>query len=207
MKRLKDIVIGIIVGSIITTFGAVYASSNLQSIQVEFNKVNLKVNGQSVPANNILYNGTTYIPIRAVANMFEKEVGWNSTSNTASINDKTYKEPTNIESVKEGETVINEFIKGSDLIESENGKIIIIKSTGETYYEALYVLSLMNGKSKTNETYGVDRDKFTKDNTIRFYYNFNNKTLIENVPYRKINLMPFIAKDYYENTILPLINK
>jgi len=96
MKRrnVSNLFIGILIGCIISTSFTVYASDSFQTIQVAFNKVNLSVNGQKVVADNILYNGTTYVPIRAVANAFGKNVGWNADTNTASINDAGYIEPT-----------------------------------------------------------------------------------------------------------------
>jgi hypothetical protein len=46
--------------------GFIYAETT-KDIQVSFNKMNIKVNGQSVRINNILYDGTTYVPIRNIA--------------------------------------------------------------------------------------------------------------------------------------------
>lgn len=46
------------------------------------------MNGKKVDADNILYNGTTYVPLRAIAEMLGKEVSWDQVTRTASINDK-----------------------------------------------------------------------------------------------------------------------
>lgn len=59
-----------------------------KTIEVVYNSVNLTVNGQKIAADNILYNGTTYVPLRAVADALGKEVGWDQATMTASINDK-----------------------------------------------------------------------------------------------------------------------
>ena len=58
-----------------------------QTIEVSFNSVNITVNGKPVKVDNILFNGTTYAPIRAVAEMLGKEVGWIGQTRTATIND------------------------------------------------------------------------------------------------------------------------
>jgi internalin A len=59
-----------------------------KSIQVVFNIINLEVNGQPVKTDNLLYNETTYIPLRAVSEMLDKKVDWNPKTNTAGIIEK-----------------------------------------------------------------------------------------------------------------------
>jgi len=70
-------------------------------ISVVLNKINIAIdgsivgkagmnytlaNGEQVPYS-ILYKGTTYLPMRKVAELVGKEVVWNSAANTAEIND------------------------------------------------------------------------------------------------------------------------
>ena len=88
---MKKGITGFIAGIVFATMlsGAAYASGFSQTINVVFNSVNLEVNGSKVNSDNILYNGTTYVPLRAVAEMLGKEVGWNGNTNTASINEKS----------------------------------------------------------------------------------------------------------------------
>jgi hypothetical protein len=59
-----------------------------RTITVIYNSVNLRVNGTLIKADNILYNGTTYVPLRAVADALNKDVGWEQSTMTASINDR-----------------------------------------------------------------------------------------------------------------------
>jgi hypothetical protein len=61
-----------------------------EMINVHRNKVILEVNSVRVTADNFLYNGTTYIPLRAVSELLGKEVGWNAYTNVASINETKY---------------------------------------------------------------------------------------------------------------------
>lgn len=94
-KQFKGFILGVIVATLLmsTAFGA----SVTKSIEVMLNSVNLKVNGKDVQADNILYEGTTYVPLRAISEMLGKEVGWDQETKTASINDqvteKTKQEP------------------------------------------------------------------------------------------------------------------
>ena len=70
--------------------GLSLGADSSESISVHRNKVNLEVNSVRVTVDNFLYNGTTYVPIRAVAGLLGKEVGWNGYTNVASINDIRY---------------------------------------------------------------------------------------------------------------------
>lgn len=72
-----------------------------KTIEVVYNSVNLTVNGQKIAADNILYNGTTYVPLRAVADALGKDVGWDQATMTASINDKGIVKPPVVDSSKE----------------------------------------------------------------------------------------------------------
>lgn len=72
----------------------------------------------------------------------------------------------------------------------------------ETYYHAHNIIRQMN-QIKPDEEYGVDINNLI-NNGVRFF-DKENKTLIENVPYEMVENRIFISKLYYENTILPLI--
>ena len=85
-KYIKGLVLGVLITTILmsTAVGA----SIKKTIEVAYNSVNLTVNGEKVVADNILYKGTTYVPLRAVAEALGKDVGWEQETKTASINDK-----------------------------------------------------------------------------------------------------------------------
>lgn len=103
-KELKGFICGILITVIIMST-VTYAAGVQQKIDVMLNSVNLKVNGKIVNADNILYKGTTYVPLRAVGEMLGKEVGWDQKSNTASINDKGFVDTT----ISEKTSGINDF--------------------------------------------------------------------------------------------------
>ena len=102
LKDLKCICIGLVIGIIITSTTPVIADSIQQKIDVIINNVNIKINdetlankndnytlanGQKIPYS-ILYKGTTYLPMRVVAESVGKDVSWDNATSTASINDK-----------------------------------------------------------------------------------------------------------------------
>ncbi|HHV72498.1 MAG TPA: DUF4163 domain-containing protein [Clostridia bacterium] len=90
MKKKVKSIIAAAVAAVILTGGAVYAAGGgmEKSIQVVMNGINLVVDSKTIFDDNILYNGTTYVPIRAVAEALGKEVKWDAETNTAEIGDK-----------------------------------------------------------------------------------------------------------------------
>ncbi|MGE6230440.1 copper amine oxidase N-terminal domain-containing protein [Paenibacillus chitinolyticus] len=54
-------------------------------LDVQFNRMNIKVNGKEFVAPNILYEGTTYLPIRDLANLLELSVNYYGATQTAYI--------------------------------------------------------------------------------------------------------------------------
>ncbi len=87
-NKIKGFIFGIVLMLLLSNLTA-FGLGPSQLIEVIMNSVNLTVNGQKVAADTILYNGTTYVPLRATAEMLGKEVGWDAATSTASINDKT----------------------------------------------------------------------------------------------------------------------
>jgi len=111
-KRIKDIFIGFIIGCMLMTTMPVLANTIIQKIDVVLNTVKVEVNGENLNANNILYNGTTYLPMRAVAEAVDKEVQWNQDTMTASIVDKSNKQEVN--NMNEIEITYEDFMKMFD---------------------------------------------------------------------------------------------
>lgn len=116
-KQLKGFLMGLLVSTLL--MNTAIGETVKKSIEVVYNSVNLTVNGKKVNADNILYNGTTYVPLRDIAKMLDKEVGWDQETYTASINDKKVEEvkkeePTvevtddTINRVKIGDTITND---------------------------------------------------------------------------------------------------
>lgn len=99
-KTFKGFIIGLITASFL--FGSVFAAGNAVSISAILNSVNISVNGVSaakagenftlangsqVP-NSISYKGTTYLPLRKVAELVGKDVSYVGATSTATIADK-----------------------------------------------------------------------------------------------------------------------
>ncbi|GAB1360366.1 hypothetical protein MASR1M31_21710 [Porphyromonadaceae bacterium] len=104
----------------------VSAQSIMKTILVAINDVNVMVNGKMAGAsgedfslengtlvpNSIIYNGTTYLPIRKVAEMLGKEVTWDGTTKRVGIVNSSITEP--IESAEIKETSVKSSVINID---------------------------------------------------------------------------------------------
>jgi len=54
-------------------------------INVTLNEITIKVHGSTLEADNILYNGTTYAPVRAVSTILETPINFDEASSTVFI--------------------------------------------------------------------------------------------------------------------------
>jgi hypothetical protein len=91
---MKKIFIGVVLGATITFSGTTFANLMLQDIQVARNTINLEVNGEKIHEDNFIYEGRTYVQLRAIGEMLGKDVGWNGETRTASIKEKVIITPT-----------------------------------------------------------------------------------------------------------------
>lgn len=172
------------------------SESMKQTIEVLFNSVNLEVNGKKVEADNILYKGTTYVPLRAVAEMLGKEVGWDQDTRTASIDDKEETNTVKVTRVVDGDTIIvnlngkEERVRliGIDTPESVHPDISKNLPEGKTAYE--FTKSKLEGKEVVLEFDVQERDKYGR--LLAYVYIDGvmfNKTLLEE-GYAKVATYP-----------------
>lgn len=84
-QSVKAFLLGVIVTSIFMT--TVFGGQLKESIDVIFNSIKISVNGQDQDIDNFLYQDTTYVPLRAISEIFNKEVTWDGESRRASISD------------------------------------------------------------------------------------------------------------------------
>lgn len=188
-KRIKDIIIGIMIGCFLMTTTPVLADSILQKIDVAMNTVNVEVNGNGLDSNSILYKGSTYLPLRKIAEAVGKDVEWEQQTMTANIVDKK------ITDSKVGETLSNDF-KTYEEDGYEFGTDGINK-----YYTTKY---LFDKKDFTKYECFIDWNDNTKTLTI---FNDNKGYKIENAEHVFYNNRIFIKDSYYISVLLPIISK
>lgn len=97
-KGIKAFVLGILLITILVSPVNVFGLSANISIEVFYNNINLVIDGGPVSFGNdssgkkiqpFIYNGTTYLPVRAVGEAVDKEVHWDDTTNTIYLEDKS----------------------------------------------------------------------------------------------------------------------
>lgn len=114
----------------------VYAQNVFSKIDVLFNKINLYVNGQKVEADNILYNGTTYVPLRKISEMLGKDVTWDEATSSVDIIDRAFQSVGNIQTLTADGTVYigeikDNFPSGYGMMLFRNGDRYIGKTEKE----------------------------------------------------------------------------
>lgn len=193
-KYLKGFILGVIITTLLmsTAFGKTIT----KTIDVVYNSVNLTVNGKKVEADNILYEGTTYVPLRAIAEILGKEVGWDQATRTASINDKAETIVAKVNRIVDGDTIIVEFegkeervrLIGVDTPESVHPDIA--KNLPEGKVASEYTKSKLEGKEVELEFDIQERDQYGRllayvwiDGTMF------NKTLLEE-GYARVSTYP-----------------
>ena len=88
MKSLYDFVAGAVVATIaVGGVTSAFARSGNFSIPVTFRNISIKIDGDTLITDKepFIYDGTTYLPIRAVAEAVDKEVSWDDSTNTVSL--------------------------------------------------------------------------------------------------------------------------
>lgn len=95
-KRLKGIISGLLVAALLAG-GGIYAKIATQKLEVNY--VNVKVYKDNIlytlkdqKGNTIepfIYNGTTYLPVRAVAELAGLEVSWDNSTKSVYLYDNT----------------------------------------------------------------------------------------------------------------------
>ena len=93
-ERIKGILIGILIG-VIATGSFAFARSGSQLIEAVYSDVKICVNDKNITPKDadgnevepFIVNGTTYLPVRAVASALDKKVEWDGNSKTVKISD------------------------------------------------------------------------------------------------------------------------
>jgi hypothetical protein len=89
--KYKQFIVGVIVGAMLFSTITVFAGT--QTIEAFFNNIKISIDGTVVdlkdvagnPVEPLIYNGTTYAPIRAIAEAFGNEVKFNETTNIIEV--------------------------------------------------------------------------------------------------------------------------
>ena len=104
--RIKWFTLGVVITLIMSTF---ITPALAATIEATFNAINIYMNGQKVASAgesytladgsevpfSILYKGTTYLPLRKIGEIYDKDILWDGNTSTAQVNNKGYVPPAN----------------------------------------------------------------------------------------------------------------
>lgn len=90
---MKRKLLGVLSIATVLTLNAVpaFAETGTQNIPVTYNDIKIVVDGNTVPTSTepFIYNGTTYLPVRAIGEALGKDVSWDGNTNTVYIGTTT----------------------------------------------------------------------------------------------------------------------
>lgn len=95
-SKVRYLAAGILIGSMMFPVVS-FADTMMKDISVEFNSVSVVANGIEVDADNFVYNGTTYVPLRACAEALNEEVTYEESTKTVIIGEDTRAEQASIQ--------------------------------------------------------------------------------------------------------------
>jgi len=229
---MKNKIKGFICGFLVTFFlmtGIVYAAGITATIEVVLNNVNVAINneifgvedanyvlanGDEVPFS-ILYKGTTYLPIRKVAEFLGKEVTWDGNTRTAGIVDSIATETivdtstnsrTNPAGI--GEKLVLEcedFFNGEYTVEMTLTKIV----RGQVAENIILDANMFNSKSGSDKEYVLAKFKIKiveteKDESVDINHANFEAVSANGVLYDDFvvvsNVEPDISSEYYSGS-------
>lgn len=151
-KRTQGFLLGVILTFLFSlSMGMIDADQLSKKVDIVFNNIKIFIDGKEIIAKDgagntvepFIYNGTTYLPVRAVANAFKKEVQWDGATQSVYIGKKDQTKPdtylhklqyNGYENRGEGEmTIINGIVR--DLTENEYNNGLIFKLDGYHTYD------------------------------------------------------------------------
>lgn len=96
MQRAKDLVTGAIISALVVGVTPVaLAKTGATNILVQYSNIKVVVDGKELSTSKepFIYDGTTYLPLRAVAEAVGKEVSWDNAAKVAYLGGKTAENP------------------------------------------------------------------------------------------------------------------
>lgn len=97
-KRLQGLIAGLLIG-VLSANGVVFAKQLHQTAELFYNNIKISLNGQEIQPKDangnyvepFIINGTTYLPVRAVANALGVNVDWDGNTNTVLLSNQDAK--------------------------------------------------------------------------------------------------------------------
>jgi hypothetical protein len=104
---------------------AVYATGNIKKLDAWFGDIKLIKNHQQITLDTqpFIVDGTTYVPVRALSTLFNKDISWDGSTRTITITDRTDPEVETLKQQLEGKNFqISQLEAKIKLLETELSK-------------------------------------------------------------------------------------
>lgn len=180
-EKNKYLLCGITAGAMLVTTSPAIATQITQNISAVYNNIKIVVDGKQVTTDShnepFIYNGTTYLPVRAVGEAVGKEVTWDSNTNTVYLgarlentDDKTQLKNTQTPKQPMSQSLLDVYDLGEYGWFEKN-----VTMGGKTYSNALGLFKEepltidLNGKYNTLEFELGHAEEDATVNVINFY--------------------------------------
>ena len=148
-QRMQGMVIGFLVSVLFLSGITVWAATGTQNVSITYRDIKLQIDGVPLTPRDangnvvepFIYNGTTYLPVRAVGEAFGKAVEWDGNTNTVYVGSK----PGGTSFIK---AVPPYDVSSSNRVKTESN----VTMGGTVYYDALtfndsgFALHNLNGQ-------------------------------------------------------------
>ena len=102
--KVKSFITGVVLSAVVVGgLGVVFAKQATERIDAIYNNIKIVIDGAEYIPNDglgnvdepFIYNGRTYLPLRALANAFGKDVDWDGATATVYLGKKGQNQPDN----------------------------------------------------------------------------------------------------------------
>lgn len=186
--NIKSMIVGMVIGIVLCS--SVFA--DVSSIQVLFNNIKVSLDGVILEMKDakgnvvepLVYNGTTYLPARALCETLGKDIKMNEITNVLEITTR-----------KEDVTLMSEVNTTEEVIDINS---YIIQIDNKDYIDADYVYRICR---ENGCTFGYNRI------TLNASFSKVYEVLAISTNVVKQNDNYYLDYEFYQTTILPVINK
>lgn len=140
MKKVLSVILALCLAS--SMFSFAIASQADKDIDVTYREIKITLNGEKIvpvdasghSVEPFVYNGTTYLPVRGVANALSLNVGWDADTSTVTLNSAGVA-ITPIEEAKASNVTLKKKISYRDVKIILNGKMLVPKGADGSIVE------------------------------------------------------------------------
>lgn len=133
-QRMKDMICGALIASMVLCYGTVaFAKVANINIPVSFSNIKIVVDGEQISTSKepFTYEGTTYLPVRAVAEAVGKDVTWDGNTKTVYLGEA----PKNISAPKTADGKNNDIeVTGATLTYEYGMPKLYLDFKNDTYW-------------------------------------------------------------------------